>query len=356
MIDAPPIVYRFMDARIPKEPTISDIAHLARVSIGTVSNVLNGRQSVREDLALRVTVAASKLGYRRNLNAASLRSNQTDTIAVAVPNIENAFFAEIVSMLEHLGVADRRAVLFLTTGEDEERARRQIYNLISRRIDGLILVPSFDFQPVLPELRTYGVPVVLLDRVEAKNPLPTVAVDNRQAGRLGGDHLFRVGYKQVAFFGHAHEHWILNQRREGFLDAARASGALELCSSYALSLDPAEIRETAARILTSASRPQAIFAASNIAAKGVIPAIQSVGLRIPEDIALLVMDDFEALSLLNPAISVIAQPSAQIAEAGWLMLRRLIADEGLEVKHVRLPAKLIMRGSTPPVPSNRKRQ
>jgi len=176
MIDASPIVNRFMDARLPKEPTISDIAQLARVSLGTVSNVLNGRQSVREDLALRVTVAASKLGYRRNLNAASLRSNQTDTIAVAVPNLENAFFAEIVSILEHLGAADHRAVMFLTTGEDEERARRQIYNLISRRIDGLILVPSFDFQPVLPELRTYDVPVVLLDRVEAKNPLPTVTV------------------------------------------------------------------------------------------------------------------------------------------------------------------------------------
>jgi DNA-binding LacI/PurR family transcriptional regulator len=115
MIDIPATVNRFKDARLPKEPTINDIAQLARVSVGTVSNVINGRQSVRDDLALRVTVAASKLGYRRNLNAASLRSNQTDTIAVAVPNIENAFFAEIVSMLEHLGVADRRAVLFLTT-------------------------------------------------------------------------------------------------------------------------------------------------------------------------------------------------------------------------------------------------
>jgi len=356
MIDAPPVVNRFMDARLPKEPTISDIAQLARVSLGTVSNVLNGRQSVREDLALRVTVAASKLGYRRNLNAASLRSNQTDTIAVAVPNLENAFFAEIVSILEHLGAADHRAVMFLTTGEDEERARRQIYNLISRRIDGLILVPSFDFQPVLPELRTYDVPVVLLDRVEAKNPLPTVAVDNRQAGRLGGDHLYGGGYREVAFFGHAHEHWILNQRREGFLDSARAAGGLDLCSSYELSLDPVEIRETAARVLVGSSRPQAIFAASNIAAKGVIPAIQSVGLRIPEDIALLVMDDFEALSLLNPAISVIAQPSAHIAEVGWRMLNRLIANEGLESEHVRLPATLIVRGSTPPVPRNRKRR
>ena len=356
MIDIPPAVNRFIDSRLPKEPTINDIAQLARVSIGTVSNVLNGRQSVREDLALRVTVAAGKLGYRRNLNAASLRSNQTDTIAVAVPNIENAFFAEIISKLEHLGVSDRRAMLFLTTGEDEERARRQIYNLISRRIDGLILVPSFDFQPVLPELHAYGVPVVLLDRVEAKNPLPTVAVDNRQAGTLGGDHLFKAGYRQVAFFGHAHEHWILNQRREGFLDAARAAGVVELCTSYELSLDTDEIRQVAQRILVGATRPQAIFAASNIAAKGVIPAIQNVGLRIPEDIALLVMDDFEALSLLNPAITVVAQPSAQIAEVGWRMLRQLIAGEELEAKHVRLPAKLTVRGSTPPVSRNRRRR
>ena len=354
MIDIPATVKRFKDTRLPKEPTINDIAQLARVSVGTVSNVINGRQSVRDDLALRVTVAASKLGYRRNLNAASLRSNQTDTIAVAVPNIENAFFAEIVSMLEHLGVADRRAVLFLTTGEDEERARRQIYNLISRRIDGLILVPSFDFQPVLSELRTYGVPVVLVDRVEAKNPLPTVAVDNRKAGRLGGNHLFEAGYRQVAFFGHAHEHWILNQRREGFLDAARAHGVLDLCSTYELSLDPIEIRESARRILASSARAQAIFAASNIAAKGLIPAIQSVGLRIPEDIALLVMDDFEALSLLNPAISVVAQPSSQIADVGWRMLRQLIAGEEPEAMHVRLPAKLIVRGSTPPVYNGRR--
>jgi DNA-binding LacI/PurR family transcriptional regulator len=71
---------------------------------------------------------------------------------------------------------------------------------------------------------------------------------------------------------------------------------------------------------------------------------------------LLVMDDFEALSLLNPAISVIAQPSAQIAEVGWRMLNRLIANEGLESEHVRLPATLIVRGSTPPVARNRKRR
>src|SRR6476661_3016923 len=95
-----------------KEPTVQDIARLARVSLGTVSNVLNGRPSVKAVLALRVNAAAQKLSYRRNANAASLRSNQTDMIAVAVPNIENAFFSEIVTAIEHRGVVERKGVMF----------------------------------------------------------------------------------------------------------------------------------------------------------------------------------------------------------------------------------------------------
>jgi len=329
-----------------KEPTVHDIAQLAGVSLGTVSNVLNGRSSVTEELALRVTEAAIKLGYRRNTNAASLRSNQTDMIAVAVPNIENAFFAEIVSAIEHLGVSDRRGVMFLTTGEDQQRAQRQVHSLISRRIDGLILIPSFDFQPMIPDLETYGVPVVLVDRVESRNPFPTVAVNNRQAGRLGGQHLFESGYRRIAFFGHHHEHWILSERLQGFMEAAREAGASDRCRSYEMSLDPNNIRETARRILTGGERPEAIFAASNIVAKGVIPAIQGLGLRIPDDVGVLVMDDFEALTLLSPGISVIAQPSAEIAETGWRMMRMLIAGEQMAHRHVRLPARLIVRGST----------
>ena len=329
-----------------KEPTVQDIARLARVSLGTVSNVLNGRSSVKEELVLRVNAAAQKLGYRRNANAASLRSNQTDMIAVAVPNIENAFFSEIVSSIEHLGIAERKGVMFLTLSEDQERAQRQIHSLISRRVDGLIIIPSFDFQPMIPDLETYGIPVVLVDRVEKVNPFPSVAVDNFQAGHVGGRHLFDVGYRRVAFFGHGQRFWIINQRRKGFLAAAREAGTAELCPSYEFSLDPDDIRTTSLEILARKDRPQAIYAASNIAAKGIIPAIQALGLRVPDDIALLVMDDFEALTLLSPAVSVVAQPSTAIAETGWRMLQALIAGKRPRAKHVRLPARLIVRGST----------
>jgi DNA-binding LacI/PurR family transcriptional regulator len=335
-----------------KEPTIHDIAQLARVSLGTVSNVLNEKPTVNEELIKRVKHAAARLGYHRNSNAASLRSNQTDMIAVVVPNIENALFAELVSAIEHRAVADRKGVMFLTTGEDQERAQRQIYSLVQRRVDGLIIVPSFDYQPLLAELEVYGIPVVLADRVEAKNPFPSVAVDNRLAGYIGGKHLFECGYRKIAFVNHGRRFWILNQRRQGFVAAAKEAGALQACSFYDLSLDPEEIKSATLDILTAAGpRPEAFFAASNIAGKGIIPAVQELGLKIPDDIALLVMDDFEALSLLNPRVTVVSQPATDIAETAWRMLQTLIAGAEPSERHPRLPPTLIVRGSTRPVAS-----
>ena len=130
----------------------------------------------------------------------------------------------------------------MTTGEDQERAQRQIHSLVQRRVDGLIIVPSFDYQPLLAELEIYGIPVVLADRVEGKNPFPSVAVDNKQAGYIGGKHLFECGYRDIAFVNHGQRFWILNQRREGFAVAAREAGAMAECSFYDFSLDPEEIR------------------------------------------------------------------------------------------------------------------
>jgi LacI family transcriptional regulator len=329
-----------------REPTIHDIARLARVSIGTVSNVLNAKPTVNEELIKRVGAAAAKLGYHRNSNAASLRSNQTDMIAVVVPNIENAFFSEVVSAIEHCAVADRKGVMFMTTGEDQERAQRQIQSLLQRRVDGLIVVPSFDYQPLLAELEVYGIPVVLADRVEKRNPFPSVAVDNHQAGYIGGRHLFDCGYRDIAFVNHGRRFWILDQRRTGFVAAAREAGALDRCRFHDFSLDPDEIRLSTRKVLGASRPPRALFAASNIAGKGVIPAVQELGLRIPEDIALLVMDDFEALSLLSPRVSVVRQPAAEIAETAWRMLQTLSAGKTLAERHRRLPASLIVRGST----------
>ena len=206
-----------------KEPTVQDIARLARVSLGTVSNVLNERSSVKEELVLRVNAAATKLGYRRNSNAASLRSNQTDMIAVVVPNIENAFFSEVVSAIEHRAIAERKGVMFMTTGEDQERAQRQIHNLISRRVDGLIIVPSFDFQPLLTDSTSMAFPSCSPTASKRRTrfpPLPSIIC--RRA--ISAASISSMRLSAFAFFNHGHRFWILDQRREGFLEAAKEAG------------------------------------------------------------------------------------------------------------------------------------
>lgn len=331
-----------------KSPTITDIARLASVSVGTASNVLTGKPIVSKGLVERVEAAAEQLGYRPNALASALRSNQTGVVAFIVPNVENAFFSELLQEIEHCSVADGKSVMFMTTGEDEERTRKQLEIVISRRVDGLIIVPAFDYQPALKELERHRIPIVITDRITEHTPFPAVSSDNEDAGYVGGYHLFEQGLRDIVFFGNAKDDfWILNQREAGFMRAASGFDAENSVTVVNLSLDIDKGREQAARYMASReTRPDAIFASSNIAAKSIIPVIQSYGWRIPKDVQLLVMDDFDALSLIAPGISVISQPVEEIAVRAWQMLQRLAAGEEPEQHRVLLRTRLIVRGST----------
>jgi LacI family transcriptional regulator len=330
-----------------KTSTIHDIARHAGVSVGTVSHVLNGKGNVSLRRVEAVRQAMVELGYRPNANAASLRSQQTGVIALLVPTLENAFFAEILMAVETCAARENRSVMFMTTGENPERARHQVQELVSRRVDGLLIAPSFDYLPLLDELEKFKIPVVLIDRVERDNAFPSVAVDNENACYVGAKHLFSLGLRDVMFISHGQSFWILNQREEGFIRAAREASACESCEVHKLSLDIDEISRQAHTLLAARSHPpEAIFMSSNLAAKGVLPALRELGPDYSSNIALLAMDDFEALSLLAPSISVVRQPSSEIAETAWTMLRTLIDGEILADRHIRIPAALIIREST----------
>lgn len=335
-----------------KNPTITDIARLASVSVGTASNVINGRPIVSKVLVDRVLAAARDLDYNRNALAASLRLKQTGVVAFLVPTVENAFFSEVLQEIEHCALDDERSVLFLTTGEDEERSRRQLQTVISRRVDGLIIIPSFDYLPALKELDRYNIPIVVVDRVGEESPLPSVSSDNKGAGYLAGNHLFEQGVQDVVYFGHSKgDFWILKQREVGFRESAKNFGLSNNVRFVDLSLDVEMGYDQAKAFLSSLDRrPSAIFASSNLAAKSVIPAIQAVGWSIPKDTKLLVMDDFEALSIFQPGISVVSQPTKEIARQSWMMLMQLLAGDPLERDQVVLDSFLIARGSTKSMP------
>lgn len=331
-----------------KNPTIVDIAKRASVSVGTASNVMNRRPVVSKALVERVEAAAAELGYNRNTLAASLRSSRTGVIALVVPNIENAFFSEVLQEIENLALDSEKSVMFMTTGEDEARTRRHLQAIISRRVDGLIIVPAFDYQPALAELERYGIPIVVADRISQKNPFPSVSVDHKAAGEMAGRHLLEIGARDVVYFGHSRpDYWILKQREDGFSAALANQPEQVSVRSFSMSLDVFVGKEQALTALKALDKPpQAIFAASNLASKSVLPALQAKGWSIPGDTRFLAMDDFEALTMMQPGISVISQPSAQIASQAWQKLMHLIDGEEAG-ENALLQPELIVRGSTP---------
>ena len=126
------------------KPTMNDVAELAQVSLGTVSKVLNGNMSVRSDRRDRVLAACDQLNYQRNRIAASLRSRQTHTIGIIIPDILNTFYAALVEKLENLASAAGYTVIIVTTGENPQRADERIEVLLQRQVDGMIVIPSLN--------------------------------------------------------------------------------------------------------------------------------------------------------------------------------------------------------------------
>src|SRR5712675_1963357 len=127
-----------------EKPTMNDVARAAGVSLGTVSKVLNGNPTVAAELRERVLNACGQLSYQRNRIATSLRSRQTHTIGIIIPDILNTFYAALVEKLENLASSAGYTVIVVTTGEDPSRGRERIGVLKERQVDGMIVVPSFD--------------------------------------------------------------------------------------------------------------------------------------------------------------------------------------------------------------------
>src|SRR5580704_10377656 len=189
------------------KPTMNEVASEAGVSLGTVSKVLNGNSTVAAELRMRVLSACERLNYQRNRIAASLRSRQTHTIGLIVPDILNTFYAALVEKLENLASSAGYTVMVVTTGEDPSRARERISVLKERQVDGMIIVPSFDGSEVLVPAIGSDMPCVIADRISAKDPYPSVATDNFDAAYQGAKYLLSLGHRHIVFAANIPRLW-----------------------------------------------------------------------------------------------------------------------------------------------------
>jgi LacI family transcriptional regulator len=329
-----------------RRPTMKEVATLAGVSLATVSRVINAEGSVRPDLAERVQEAVALLGYRRDLTATNLRraDRQSASIGLVFDDVANPFHAALLRGVET--VARTRGVLPLvgSSDEDADRERELAEAFLSRRVDGLIVVPSGADHSYLRTERDAGVGLVFVDRPPAFIDADCVLSDNA-GGALGAtEHLIAAGHRRIAFLG--------DQSRI-YTAVERLGGYREALARHAIAYDDAlvrmELHESAAAadaaedLLTGPVPPTALFTAQNLITVGAVQRLRALGLH--RRIALVGFDDLPLADAVEPGLTVVAQDAPELGRlAAELLFARLDGDGG-PTRRVVVPTTLIERGS-----------
>ncbi|MCX7818409.1 MAG: LacI family transcriptional regulator [Kiritimatiellae bacterium] len=332
--------------------TLRDLARELGVTVATVSRALNGlgpRYRISARTVRAVRAAARRLRYVPDPAARALRLRRTQTIGLIVPSLANPFFAEIAAAVESVARAAGYVVLIADSRERTAAEVEAVETLRQRRVDGLLVCPVGRDGAHLVAAAHQGLPVVTADRVAGHPPLPLVAADNVGGGRLAAEHLWAAGHRHVAVIEGLRGTSPTFERWAGFWDAWRRLGRGEAPEPVRLggAFTVAAGRAAARAVLRHHPEVTAIFAFSCVAAAGALQVLKSRGVKVPEQVSLLAFDDHPYAPLLEPPLSVIAQPVAEIGRrAARLLLDRIAGRAGATAAGgCRLPTRLIVRRS-----------
>ncbi|NDL59889.1 LacI family DNA-binding transcriptional regulator [Phytoactinopolyspora mesophila] len=333
-------------------PTYREIAQALGVSTATVSRALAGELGVSSEMAQRVRDTAASLGYRSNRAAKALRKQRADAIGLVISDVENPFFASVARAIEGVAAEHRHAVLLCNTDEDLDQESLYLDLMIGENVAGVIVAPSAQEIGPLEQLRSAGIPTVTLDRKVAGDPFDAVLVDHRLGARELVAHLVDHGHRQIAaVMGTTAATPSLERLagcREAIADAASAQlTVIEGTMRQAVGVQGTfELGERLAiETLSQRDRPSAVFCANGLISLGVLRAVRRLGLRVPEDIAVVGFDDQPFFDLLDPPLTVAAQPVEDLGRAAADLLFDRLADSGQDVRSVILPPTIHVRRS-----------
>ncbi|TMG11270.1 MAG: LacI family transcriptional regulator [Chloroflexi bacterium] len=323
-----------------------DVAALAKVSLKTVSRVVNGETGVSPRLAKRVMTARDRLGYRHDLTASSLRRSdgRSLTIGVVLEDVSNPFASTLHRAIEDVAVERRVLVLAGSSDEDEDRERQLVSAFVSRRVDGLIIQPSSHDHSYLHTERRAGTPVVFVDRPPSFLDADAVVTDNAAGIRGAVRHLVEQGHRRIAYLGDMRSIATAAERHQGYVEELAEQKIGVDATLVRLDLRGIEKAEAAAReVLARPQRPTAIIAGQNLITIGAFRALRALDLH--RRVALVGFDDFLLADLLEPGITVIAQDPAAIGRtAAAVLFRRLDGDRSPSQVHT-VRTRMITRGS-----------
>jgi LacI family transcriptional regulator len=328
-----------------KRATMKDVASLAGVSLKTVSRVVNRERGVSSELQDKVRRAVEQLDYRHNLAASNLRrGHQTKSIGILFHDLGNAFSATLLRAIEDRAREAGVAVLSASLDDSEQREATMAADLIARRVDGLVVMPTQgDLGYLVADIQA-GLAVVAVDRPARGVDIDTVIVDNFAGAVTATRHLARHGHRRIACLTDRADIWTAGQRLEGYRRAVTDLGLRYRPELVAVDLTSEEAAEQAVRAMLDGPKPPtAVFAARNNLAVGTVRALRAAGRQ--HEVALIGFDDFPMADLLEPAVSVVAQDLAALgAEAARLLFARMDGGAGRTVVR-QIPTRLIARGS-----------
>ncbi|MFE5337490.1 LacI family DNA-binding transcriptional regulator [Isoptericola sp. NPDC056573] len=334
-------------------PTLHDVARAAGVSFKTVSNVLNDHPQVRDTTRAKVLAAVEELGYRPNLTARNLRLGRSGVIALAVPELSQAFFAQLADEVIRVAAEQGLVVLVEQTGGSRDRELEVLRNPRLALTDGLLLVPLGLTRGDVPTDWAPSSPLVVLGERLFPGPVDHVTMRHEAAARAATEHLLALGRRRVMLLG-AHEDEtssVAGLRHAGYAAALAAAG-VGLDASLVIPVETWDRPSGAtamARALDAGRRPDAVFAMNDDLALGALRSLQERGLSVPGDVALVGFDDVPDGRFSYPSLTTVEPGRHEVARLAVRLLGERIAEGARPAADPRVVApefRLVPREST----------
>ncbi|HXP10243.1 MAG TPA: LacI family DNA-binding transcriptional regulator [Acidobacteriaceae bacterium] len=323
------------------------MARLAGVGSMTVSRVLNQHPYVTEATAARVHRAIAKLNYSPNDAARALRGSRVKAIGLIVPFLNDPFYGNLAQSINTVASSHGYSLLIATSDECPQKELAEVQIMMRRSIEGLIVAPAAGGRSKLASCSFGEIPIVTMDRLLRGAQFPSVAVENRVGSTLAVRHLIEThGHKNIAFVNVRGGVYTLGNRYDGYKKAMKAAG-LTPGPQYECPTKDAMF-SLLQKLLCSADRPTAIFAAHGPAISKLMHVLAKLRIAVPDDLAIMGFDDSDLFDLLQPPLSVVRQPVRQLGQTSAEMLFSLLnADRRSKpcASATILPVELVLRQS-----------
>ena len=329
--------------------TLASMAARLGCSQTTISRVLNGKGEkyrISDDMVKRVLAEARRCNYSPSLVAQSLRKNKTETIGLLIPSVANPFFADMASVIISEAHARHFTTIVVDMMEDGSNQDEAVATVLSRQVDGIIVIPCAANSTLLEEINREVVPIVLVDRYYEDAPLSYVTTNNYDGGLMATELLIANRHRRIACIQGDPETMPNRMRVKGYRHAMENAGLkdCEIISGNEFSIQNGFLETKL--LLGSQPRPTAIFALSNTILLGAIKAIREAGLGIPEDISVISFDNNKYLDYMVPPINRVSQPVEDMAKLASRILFEKINDNNPEQVTRLSLSPVLMSGSS----------